>query len=94
MSENQQPNTQNQSTTSTKKHITTILIKPDNESDLDKLIYIGNYRAGAKYRRYISELAQTYHFSEKDYKRGKISFSLDFAGFQQDQQRQQQKRPT
>ena len=47
---------------------------------MEKLIYISNYKGGSKHRKYLSELAQTYNFSEKDFKHGKISFSIDFAG--------------
>jgi hypothetical protein len=79
---------QNQSTASTKKSIS-ILIRPDNVKDMEDFIYISNYKAGAKHRRVISELAQKYRFSIKDYKHGKISFSIDFAGLQQQQNHQQ-----
>lgn len=69
-----------------KEKKTTILIRPDNEKDMEDFIYISNYKAGAKHRRIIGELAQKYSFSEKDYKHGKISFSIDFAGLQNKQQ--------
>jgi hypothetical protein len=78
----------NQSTISTKK---SILIKPDNIKDMEDFIYISNYKAGAKYRQIISELSKKYGFSEKDYKHGKISISLDFAGLQALQQAQENK---
>jgi hypothetical protein len=78
----------NQSTTLTKK---SILIRPDNAKDMEDFIYISNYKAGAKYRQIISELAKKYGFSEKDYKHGKISISLDFAALKAEQQAQENK---
>lgn len=78
----------NQSTLSTKK---SILIKPDNAKDMEDFIYVANYKAGAKHRKIIAELAQKYGFSVKDYRHGKISISLDFAALQAEQQTQETK---
>lgn len=78
----------NQSTTSTKK---SILIKPENVKDMEDFIYVSNYKAGAKHRQIIAELAKKYGFSAKEYKHGKISISLDFAALQQEQQVQENK---
>ena len=76
------------STTSTKK---SILIKPDNAKDMEDFIYVANYKAGAKHRQIIAQLAQKYGFSVKDYKRGRISINLDFAALQAEQQAQETK---
>lgn len=87
MESHQQPEA-NQSTASTKK---SILIKPETAQDMEDFIYISNYKAGAKHRKIITELAQKYGFSAKEYKHGKISISLDFAALQQEQQAQENK---
>jgi len=78
----------NQSTASMKR---SILIRPENAKDMEDFIYVANYKAGAKHRKIIAELARKYGFSVKDYKHGKISISLDFAGIKADQQAQENK---
>jgi|SRR5690242_13842748 hypothetical protein len=72
---------------STKK---SILIRPTSESDLNDFIYISNYKAGRKFRDALTRLSQRYNFSYNDYKRNRISISLDFAGIQQNNQAQAQ----
>ena len=58
---------------------------------MEDFIYVANYKAGAKHRQIIAELAQKYGFSVKDYKRGRISISLDFAALKAEQQEQENK---
>ena len=84
------PQTQNQSTTSTKRYI---LIKPDNEYDVNDFITITKNPAGAKFRDALSRLARKYNFSERDYKKGRLAFTVDFAILKeiQDQQEQEKK---
>ena len=86
-------NEPNQSTILTKKSTEkkTILIRPDNEYDLNDLIQITHYPAGKKTRLALGRLAQKYGFNEKDYKHSRISITLDFGQFKQEspQQRQQ-----
>jgi hypothetical protein len=86
-SESANPPDGTQLTPSTKK---SILIKPINESDLNDFIYISNYKAGRKFRDALTRLSQRYNFSYNDYKRNRITISLDFAGIQQNNQTQAQ----
>ena len=67
---------QNQSTTLTKK---CILIRPDNQFDLEDFITITREKAGAKFRRALKRLALKYDFKEQDFKKSRISFSIDFS---------------
>ena len=69
----QQPN---QSTTSTKR---SILIRPDNQFDIEDFITITKEKAGAKFRAALKRLAQKYNFKERDFKHSRISFSVDFS---------------
>ena len=78
----------NQFTNSTKK---SIIIKPETAKDMEDLIYVANYKAGAKHREIIARLAQKYGFTAKEYKHGKISISLDFAALKAEQQQQENK---
>ena len=78
----------NQSIPSTKK---SILIKPETAKDIEDFIYVANYKAGAKHREIIANLAKKYGFTVKDYKHGKISISLDFAALKAEQQAQENK---
>lgn len=71
-----QPLQQDQSTTSTKK---SILIKPDNQFDFEDFILLGRLKGGAKFRKALIRLAQKYNFKAQDYKRGRITFSIDFS---------------
>lgn len=77
----------NQFTPLTKR---SILIRPENELDLNEFIYISNYKAGKKFREALSRLSQKYSFSYNDYKRNRIKITLDFAAFQTQQQQQAQ----
>lgn len=67
-----------------------ILIRPENELDLNEFIYISNYKAGRKFREALSRLSQKYNFSYNDYKRNRIKITLDFAALQQQERAQQQ----
>jgi hypothetical protein len=80
---------QNQSTISTKK---SILIRPENDLDLNDFIYINNYKAGRRFRDALERLSVKYNFSYNDYKRNRIKITLDFAGIQQQQQQAQEKK--
>jgi predicted transcriptional regulator len=77
MSTNHSTNEPNQSTTSTKK---SILIKPDNDTDLQDLINL-KLGAGKKFRESLERLAQKYDFTYNDYKRNRIKIDLDFSAF-------------
>jgi hypothetical protein len=72
------PNEPQASINSTKK---SILIKPENEYDLNDFIQITKFPAGKKTREAIARLAQKYGFTERDFKRGRIQITLDFAAF-------------
>ena len=92
MSTNPLTNEQNQSTSLTKK---SILIKPDNDQDLQDLIFLQK-RVGKKYHDSLARLSEKYHFSERDYKKDRITITLDFSAFdtikeQQAQQEQENK---
>ena len=80
----------NQSTTLTRKSIP-VIIRPESQDDINDLIYITHYPAGRKFREALSRLARKYHFSERDYKRSRISLQLDFAAFNKAQQQQEKK---
>jgi hypothetical protein len=71
-------NEPHQSTNSTKK---SILIRPDNDADLNDFIQITKYPAGRKTREALARLATKYGFIERDFKRGRIQITLDFAAF-------------
>jgi hypothetical protein len=75
-----------QSIASTKR---SILIRPSNESDINDFIYISNYKAGRKHREALARLSQRYNFSANDYKRNRISITLDFAETEQNQAKQE-----
>lgn len=68
-----------------------ILIRPENELDLNDFIYISNYKAGKKFREALSRLSQKYSFSYNDYKRNRIKITLDFAALQTQHQAQENK---
>lgn len=80
------PSKQNQSTTSTKR---SILIKPENKYDIEDFIIITKNPAGRKFREALARLSKKYNFSERDYKKDRITITLDFAGLQQTQQEQE-----
>lgn len=84
----EQPSIQNQSTTSTKRYI---LIKPDNTHDVDDFVTITKTPAGAKFREALTRLARKYNFSERDYKKGRLSFTIDFATLKEIQDKQEKK---
>jgi hypothetical protein len=81
------PNEPHQSTSSTKK---SILIKPENEFDLNDFIQITSFPAGKKTREALARLSQKYGFAERDYKRGRLEITLDFAAFQNQDESQSQ----
>lgn len=83
-----QPTEQNQSTPLTKK---SILIKPDTDLDLQDLITVTKTRGGKKYHSALSRMSEKYHFSKRDYKKDRISITLDFSGFRAQQQAQENK---
>jgi len=85
----EQPSLQNQSTTSTKRYI---LIKPDNEYDVNDFVTITKTPAGAKFREALTRLSKKYSFSERDYKKGRLAFTVDFATLKEMQDKQQQER--
>lgn len=84
----EQPSLQNQSTTSTKRYI---LIKPDNESDVADFITITKTPGGAKFRDALTRLSKKYNFSERDYKKGRLAFTIDFATLKDIQDQQEKK---
>lgn len=85
MSTNPSNNEPNQSIPSTKK---SILIKPDNDTDIQDLINL-KHLAGKKYRDSLARLSEKYHFSERDYKKDRITITLDFSAFAVIRQQQQ-----
>jgi hypothetical protein len=84
----EQPSPQNQSTTSTKRYI---LIKPDNEFDINDFVTITKTPAGARFRDALTRLSKKYNFSERDYKKGRLAFTVDFATLKEIQDQQEKK---
>jgi|SRR5690242_10979876 hypothetical protein len=84
MPEDQQNNSQEQnqpqSTNSTKR---SIVIKPQNQQEIEDLIYITQYPGGGKFRDALSRIARKYNFTERDYKRARISIAIDFSAYNQ-----------
>jgi hypothetical protein len=84
----EQPSIQHQSTTSTKRYI---LIKPDNEYDINDFVTITKTPAGARFRDALTRLSKKYNFSERDYKKGRLAFTVDFATLKEIQDQQEKK---